>query len=370
VIDAMPRPRPPHLHREITRHGKPVWYVRLGKGPRIRLRAEFGSPDFDAEYQAAIAGTKPAPKAKPDSKSLAWLWDRYRETGEWLNEYSAATRRMRENIMKHVLEHAGSTPYAAITSAHIIAGRERRAKTPAQARNFLDAMRALFGWAREARYIKTDPTLGVKSPPRKQGPGFKPWTEGDVEAYYRRWPLGTHERVWLDVLLYSGLRRGDAVRYGRQHVRNGIGRMRLEKGGEQIEVTLPVLPVLAKTLASGPSGDLTFIVGKTSKPYTKESFGNEFKRACVAAGIPDKSAHGVRKIAATTAAHNGATVAQLKALFGWESNAMPELYTKGADRDRLSREAAHKLVNAERTSIPAPGEKVRARGEEPQQNQG
>jgi integrase len=365
----MPRPRPPRLHREITRHGKAVWYVRVGKGPRIRLRAQFGSPEFDGEYQAAIAGAARKQRATPDSKSLAWLWDRYRETGEWLNEYSASTRRMRENIMKHVLKQSGDKPYGAITGEHIIAGRERRAKTPAQARNFLDAMRALFGWATEARYIKTDPTLGVKSPPRKKGPGFKPWTEADVEAYYRRWPLGTPERVWLDVLLYSGLRRGDAVRYGRQHVRGGVGKMRLEKGGEKVEVTLPVLPVLAETLARGPCGDLTFICGKTGKPYTKESFGNEFKAACVAAGIPDKSAHGVRKIAATTAAHNGATVAQLKALFGWESNAMPELYTKAADRDRLARESAHKLVNAERTSMPAPLGKVRARALKAQQNQ-
>jgi hypothetical protein len=52
----MPRPRPPHLHREKTRHDKTAWYVRVGKGPRIRIRAEFGSPEFDLEYQAALAG--------------------------------------------------------------------------------------------------------------------------------------------------------------------------------------------------------------------------------------------------------------------------------------------------------------------------
>jgi hypothetical protein len=72
------------------------------------------------------------------------------------------------------------------------------------------------------------------------------------------------------------------------------------------------------------------------------------------------SAHGVRKIAATTAANNGATTAQLKALFGWESDQMAEIYTKGADRDRLGREAGHMLGNAERTSIPAPSHPVRA----------
>ena len=49
----MPRPRPPYLHREKTYRGKYVWYVRVGKGPRIRIKAEYGTPEFDAAYQAA-----------------------------------------------------------------------------------------------------------------------------------------------------------------------------------------------------------------------------------------------------------------------------------------------------------------------------
>ena len=38
----MPRPRPPHLHKETTRHGKTVWYVRRTPGPRVRIKAEVG----------------------------------------------------------------------------------------------------------------------------------------------------------------------------------------------------------------------------------------------------------------------------------------------------------------------------------------
>lgn len=68
----MPRPRPPHLHRERTFRGRIVWYVRIAKGPRIRIRAEFGTPEFDVEYQAAIAGER-RPKGGPCVNSLAWL---------------------------------------------------------------------------------------------------------------------------------------------------------------------------------------------------------------------------------------------------------------------------------------------------------
>jgi hypothetical protein len=178
--------------------------VRVGKGPRIRIRAEFGTPEFKAEYKAAVSGT-PAPKVKgaPRVDSLAWLIARYRETTAWMG-LAAATRRQRENIFRHVIETAGDKPYLKVDSAVIAAGRDRRAHTPAQARNFLDAVRGLFRWAKEAQHVPADPTEGVKNPKRKKGPGFKKWTEDEMQAYERRWPLGTRQRVWLDTLAYTG----------------------------------------------------------------------------------------------------------------------------------------------------------------------
>ena len=60
--------------------------------------------------------------------------------------------------------------------------------------------------------MASDPTAGVRNPKRKSGPGFRAWTEDDVIAYERRWPIGTRQRVWLDVLLYTGC--GAAMRSG------------------------------------------------------------------------------------------------------------------------------------------------------------
>ena len=104
----MPRPRPPHLHREITRHGKAVWYVRVGHGPRLRLRAEYGTTEFSVEYRNALADT-PAPKTLPSTSSFTWWLARYRETSDW-SSLSAATRRRRDNIFAHVKETAGHEP--------------------------------------------------------------------------------------------------------------------------------------------------------------------------------------------------------------------------------------------------------------------
>jgi integrase len=173
--------------------------------------------------------------------SLAWLWERYRETTAW-TVLSLATRRQRENIMRGVLKQSGTANATAINRAHIVAGRDRRSPTPAQARHFLDVMRGLFRWALDAGHVKADPTLGIKNPAKPKSGGFPQWTEDEVDLYEARWPIGTKERVWLGVLLYTGLRRSDAVRLGRQHVRDGIAAIRTKKN--DITVTIPILPVL------------------------------------------------------------------------------------------------------------------------------
>ena len=360
----MSRPRPPHLHREFTRHKKPVWYVRVGKGQRIRIRAEYGTPEFDAEYRAALSGNIMARNRTVAAGTLAWLIERYRETSAW-QSFSPATRSRRETVFRQIIESAGRKPFSAIREADIAAGRDRRGKTPFQARHFLDTMRGLYAWAKEAGFVRVNPAAAVKNPQLKSNDGIPVWSEQDVERYCNRWPVGTKERVWFDVLSYTGLRRGDAVRVGRQHVRDGEIAIATEKSGGKVEVIIPLhlFPALTDTLRAGPTGDLAFVCGAEGKPMTKESFGNAFRVACRSAGIR-KSAHGLRKLAATRAAEAGVTVWQLNGMFGWTGTKMASHYTQTADRKRAAREGFRRLVgNDERTSIPAPDHKVRAPGQ-------
>lgn len=345
----MPRPRPPHLHSERKR-GRTVWYVRRGHGPRFRIRAEFGSDAFQTEYQDALAGRK-AQRGQAVAGTLQWLWDAYRKTDAW-KALSPATRRQRENIMLHVLKLSGHEAFGAVQQPDIVEGLDKRADTPAAARNFLDTMRGLYRWAKARGHVRRDPTEGVKSPKRRRTAGFVPWTREDVTAYQARWPLGTHQRLWLDVLLYTGLRRGDAAKIGNRHVDEaGIISIVTEK--TDTPVIIPMLTVLQRALLAGPRGKDTWIVGPRGKSFVKEAFGNTFSEAAREAGI-EKSAHGVRKIAATIAAENGATEAELDAIFGWSGGRMASHYTKQANRARLAAKAAEKLA-----SIPSHSLKVR-----------
>ena len=193
-MDNMPRPRPPFLSREVSRHGRAIWYVRRN-GKRIRLRADFGTPEFDTEYQAALTtNPRSSQKGSPAVGTLAWLIERYRNSSEW-TKLSLATRRQREHFVRQAIELAGNKPIGSVTATAIKSGIERRSKTPAQARHFLEVMRGLFRWAHEAGLVTVDPTAAVKDPKRGRNAGYRPWTEDDVAAYERRWPIGTRQRV-------------------------------------------------------------------------------------------------------------------------------------------------------------------------------
>lgn len=261
--DDMARPRPPYLQRQVDRHGNVVWYVRIRPNPCIRVHGEYGSLEFIKAFKAAVNGQE-LPTIRVASHSLEWLIEQYRNSSEWLS-LSMATKRQRENIFLHLIKKAGAKPYKDITRRIIIASRDERAETPAQAGNFLKAMNGLFKWAVDAEYATDNPCKCVKAPKLKSAEGFEAWNESDIDKYEAKWPTGTKERLWLHVLFYTGLRRGDAVKIGRQHVRDGVAIIKTEKSGYKTEVTLPILPVLQqKHLMQGQRVIWHFPVGPTA----------------------------------------------------------------------------------------------------------
>lgn len=345
----MPRKRLPYLHHEKNRHGVRVWYFRRGNGPRIRLCAPYDSAEFKAEYDAALRGETASP-IKVSANTLRWAIDLYRHSSAWAS-LSNATRRQRENIFRQIIATAGNDPLSASNEQAIREGQERRALTPHAANNFLKTMRGLFQWAAKQKIVVTDPTIGLAL---LRGPndqiGFHTWTEAELERFEATWPIGTRERLAFDLLLYTGLRRGDAVRVGRQHVRDGLITIRAEKTGD--ELFLPILPPLAESIAATQTGDLAFLVTTHGEPWVKESFGNWFGEVCRAAGCPG-SAHGLRKAGATRAAERGATENQLMALYGWDSPRMAAHYTRAASKKRLAAVTAGMLLSERETnSIP------------------
>ncbi|MBO6758305.1 MAG: tyrosine-type recombinase/integrase [Roseibium sp.] len=353
----MSKPRLPYTLCEISRHGKTVWYFRKGKGRRSRLNGKPGSAEFLKSYQAALANADiPQRRTRAKPGTLAWLFEGYKASAEF-KALAPSTRRVRANILDTIAQKenedgvpAGRFPLTAITKKVIRRGRDDRAEKPEAANSYVKTLRAVFKWAKDvAGSIDHNPAADV--PLIKTGSkGWQPWTDAEIEQYQTHWPLGTKERLAFDLLLFTGLRRSDVVRLGRQHIRDGMIVIDTLKTGETAYID--IVSELDESIAAGPIGDLVFLVTEFGKPYSGDGFGNWFRRKVRETGIVGKSPHGVRKAAASNMANAGATEHGLMAVFGWETGRQAQHYTRSANRQKIAREQSAGLARKGNTNAP------------------
>lgn len=338
----MPK-RLPFLRHEKNRHGNWCWYVRRGS-KRIRLRGDYGSDEFMAAYNAAIAGTPVKSNTAARSGTIAWLVARYKESGQFL-ALAKSSRYFRDYLLRQLVEKAGSEQFARIRKRDVQAAVNGRAAAPHAANNYLSALNALFKWAVANDHIEINPCDGV-TPIRAKIEGFHTWTMEEVAKYRANHEVGTRARLALDLLLFTGLRRSDIIVIGRQHVRDGVLSIRTKKTGTMVHI--PVFSELRASIDATKTGDMAFLTAERGKPFTSPvAFAAWFKKQCVAAKLPAKgcSPHGLRKAGATIAAEAGATAHELMAMFGWSRISMAEVYTKEANKKVLARAAAERIAD-------------------------
>jgi len=106
------------------------------------------------------------------------------------------------------------------------------------------------------------------STPKYKIETHRTWTDTELDAYEKRWPLGTRERLAYDVLLYTAQRVGDVVRMQRNDIRHVITVVQEKTGAE---VFVPLHPALARSIKAGPSKGVYLIGDKSGRPITRRS---------------------------------------------------------------------------------------------------
>lgn len=355
-----------YVHRDVDRHGNLRLYFRRRKGERkIRIRATPGTPAFQSEYDSAKALAESGALAQstgdntsiprpgpPKPGTYRWICVQYFCSAEF-RRLDPTTQRARRGILEWTFDEPiapgkaetfAEFPLARMTAKAIRVLRDRKADFPEAANSRVKAVRQVFAWAIEYEHVSTNPARDVPYIRGRSG-GFHSWSVEEVEQFERHHPIGSKARLALVLLMYTGVRRSDVVRLGRQHIRDGWFKIAVQKNRNRRPVTidLPVLPALEEVIAASPAGDLTFLVTQFCRPFTANGFGNWFRRRCNEAGLPQCSAHGLRKAGAARAAENGATTHELMAIFGWQTVKEAERYTQAAQRKRLASNAGRLL---------------------------
>lgn len=339
---------------DVDRHGNARFYLRRPGHSKVRLRASPQSIEFDAEYRAALAGTA-AIESKPRGtvRTYRWLCHQYFQSVEF-KRLDQGTQRTRRLILQSTWDEPsapgadtlfGDCPLERMTSKIIRILRDRKADFPHAANGRIKAIRRVFKWATENEHIDENPAAKVAYLQTPAG-GHHTWTDAEIEQFEARWPVGTKPRLAFALLRYLGVRRSDVVRLGKPHVRDGWLSFTVKKGARHKPVTLqlPMPPALQEIIDASDTGDLTFLLTEYGRSFAVAGFGNWYRDRCNDAGLPECSAHGLRKAAATALAEAGATPHQLMSWFGWKSLKQAELYTRAAEQKRLAASVVHLIA--------------------------
>lgn len=313
-----------------------------------------------AAYEAASTGepnTAGAGAAKTSPGTVAALVASYYRSSEYLNLKPITQRTYRSTIEPFREQHSDKA-VAKLKREHVKAIIAKLADRPAVANNWLKTIKILMRHAVESGMRPDDPTIGLRKL-RTGSSGYRTWTEAEIEKFYEKHPTGSRARLALDLMLYTGQRRADVVRMGRQHVRDGILTLRQSKTGTEVEI--PLHPVLRASLDALPNKNMTFLLTEYGKPFAVAGFGNWFRDRVTEAGLPEGlSAHGLRKAACRRLAEAGCTGPQIMAISGHKNLKEVQIYIQAADRLGLAREALKRQVAADekRTRIVKPAGEV------------
>jgi integrase len=215
--------------------GKAYYYFRKPGRARIALPGLPFSEQFMATYQAALAADAPpldigAKRNAPGT--IAALVAAY-AASDTFRDLAAETRRTRWAILRRFGDAHGEKRVAMLKREHVEA--ILRNKRPHPRQNFLKVLRPLLQFAVSIGWCSNDPSRDLRATV-KRGPGFKPWGAEQIEAFRARHPLGSRARLAFELLLGTVQRRGDVVRMGPQHSRNGLFHVKQQKTGAELQL--------------------------------------------------------------------------------------------------------------------------------------
>lgn len=324
------------------RHGKMRAYFRRD-GASIALPPP-DHPGFAAAYDAALKETQPEPKLPRNAYSFDALAKVYFASPAFTG-LKEGTQRAYKSTLRQFLAKYGDRSVLTIEYEHVSAIIGGMAETPGAANNTLKRLRALFAIAKRLKWITTDPSEGIGY---FKGKEIHTWTAAEHTAFVKHWKPGTMPRLAYMAHLHTGQRRSEIVRLPMPKSAGEPFRLMQEKTSATVDretpdrLEIPLTSILWEEIQRHERRPM-LLVTSFGKPFTANGYGNWFRDACQAAGLPKRcSSHGLRKSAAKDLAEAGCSAHEIQAITGHKSLKEVERYTRAAEQKRLAKSALSK----------------------------
>lgn len=342
---------PRYVSAYADRHGKTRYRFRRKGFASYTFKSQPGTEAFRQELRACEDGTA-APPVQPGADrtrpgSFDDLIVRYYRSPDFLDPgartqvvYRGVIERWRSTIGRNG-QRFGELMVRDLRAAHVEKMMAAMLPHRTAANMLRKRLRALMAFAVRLEWVGSNPVASTR-PFKVDSAGFHTWTEEEIAAYEARHPIGSKARLALDLMLWTGQRGGDARVMGPGQVRSKRLVVTQEKTGAT--VSLPILPPLAESILATPSGGLVFLLSEHGRPFSVKGFGNKVRQWCDEAGLPQCSAHGLRKAAARRFAEAGCSNQQIKSWTGHTTDSEVARYTAAASQQTLSDAAAELLM--------------------------
>jgi enterobacteria phage integrase len=322
-----------YVNEYLDRHGKRRRYFRRGSKRGV-LPGEVGSPAFMAAYQALLGDSPVTPSTTKIEGSLGLLITEFYGSRPFRNLKQSSQRTYRAALEPLARAHGHRT--ARITHKHatkLIA--DIGDKKPAMANLTKKVLQTVFKYAVKADWVESNPIIGIDS--FKIGE-YHTWSEGELQTFEKRWPVGTRQRLAYALLLYSTQRVGDVVKMHRSDLVAGELHVIQQKTGA--ELYLPFVQEMQQALVAIPATGLTLLTREDGRQMTRAGLTALMRRAVAEAGLPARCVpHGLRKAGIRRMAEAGRSVNQIAAVSGHKSLREVQRYTAAADQRKLARDA-------------------------------
>jgi integrase len=201
---------------------------------------------------------------------------------------------------------------------------------PGAKRHWLTCIRHLLQ-AAVPTMRRDNPTDGIAKVKLPKSGGYHSWSDAEIQLYRNFWALGTQQRLLFEFCLESASRKGEVVRLGPQHIKDGRIRIARSKGSRDVDILMS--PELQAAVDAMPKEHLTFLVTERGKPRSKYGLGNDFRRWADKAGLPKCcSLHGLKKAGMRRLVDVGANAHELMGVSGHKSLSEAQRYTEDFDR--------------------------------------
>jgi integrase len=338
----MPRRPPPHCERWRDRHGRLRVYFRKNKGRRIPLPLDVTSDAFAIAYEAALIG-EPEPSSDRHVRAapgtIGALIISYMRSASYLGLRDTTKAGYASRIDTLRAQH-GHRTVAGLSRERIVTGiLQPYANKPGAGIAMLKMLRILIRHAIDIGWLTHDPTAGIKRPKSRE---IRSWSDAEIQAFERKWPIGTKQRLAFALMLYTGQRRSDVHRMTWADLSNGTIRVVQQK--TKTKLAIPLHRELVAVLAATDRSHMTIINTEYGKPFTVDGFSQWIRSAIAAAGLPlDCQPHGLRKAAGRRLAEAGCTAHEIMAVLGHKTLSEAERYTRDANQVQLATAALAKL---------------------------